>query len=143
MIFVVLALVVIARATLWPQAGAGASAHLGLCLVCGSRGSADFLLNIALFMPLGAALARQGRPAARVAWYAALLSTAIELSQFFIPGRDPSVGDVLANTSGAVLGALVVLRARTWLLPAAPAASRLCRAATLTATSSLSQPVCC
>ncbi len=132
MIFVGCALLVIALATLWPQAGT--STHPGLCLTCGSRGSADVLLNIALFMPLGAALARRGRTVARLALYAALLSGAIELSQFFIPGRDPTIGDVVANTLGAVLGGLLFLHARTWLLPATPAASRLCRVAALTAT---------
>lgn len=121
------ALLLIGLATLWPMPGA--SAISGLCLVCGSRGLADLLLNIILFMPLGMTLARRGHSPRRITTLALLLSTAIELSQFFIPGRDPSVSDVLANTCGAWLGALVFTSATTWLSPALlpTRASRLCR----------------
>lgn len=123
------ALLLIGFATLWPMPGA--SAISGLCLICGSRGLADLLLNIILFMPLGAALALRGHSRRRITTLALLLSTAIEISQFFIPGRDPSVTDVLSNTCGAWLGALVVTSAASWLSPALPPAraSRLCRTA--------------
>ena len=126
------ALLLIAFATLWPMPG---PPHTwGFCLICGGRGAADLLLNIALFMPLGAALALGGRSRGRVTVLALLLSTAIELSQFYIPGRDPSVSDVIANTCGALLGALVVGRAPSWLNPPPGRASHLSRTTTILAT---------
>src|SRR4051812_41839062 len=125
------ALLLIALATLWPMPG---PPHTwGFCLVCGGRGLADLLLNIALFMPLGAALALRGRSRGRITQLALLLSAAIELSQFYIPGRDPSISDVIANTSGAVLGALVVGSASVWLNPRPVLASRLSRTTTILA----------
>ena len=104
---VLAALVLIALATLTPGSGQGG---WGL----GFPDPADLLLNIALFVPLGMAMrswagperARQASPL-RVALLTALgLSTAIELLQLtVIPGRDASPWDVLANTTGAALGA--------------------------------------
>ena len=126
------ALLLIALATLWPMPG---PTHTwGLCLICGGRGLADLLLNIALFMPLGAALALRGRSRGRITLLALLLSTGIELSQFYIPGRDPSVSDVIANTCGALLGAFVVGSASSWLNPRLALASRLSRTTTILAT---------
>lgn len=124
------ALLFIALATLWPMPGE-MQLH-GLCLICGGRGTADLLLNIMLFMPLGAALALRGSSRARVALLALLLSTTIELLQFYIPGRDPSVSDVLANSCGAILGAFIAGSAGSWLRPRPPPAlgSRLSRSAT-------------
>jgi hypothetical protein len=125
--FVALALLAIALATLLPAAG---PPHPWVfCLACGGRGTADLLLNIALFMPLGAALALRGRRPAFVALCGALLSSAIELSQFYIPGRDPTIGDIVANTVGALLGALVIGRVGVWLSPTHATASRLSRGA--------------
>ena len=74
------------------------------CIVCGSPGLADAILNVLLFVPLGASLA-----AARVRWWhigvgSALLSGAIECAQLMIPGRESSLGDILFNTTGAVMG---------------------------------------
>ena len=132
MILVAAALLAIALATLWPASGT--SHQWLLCVVCGNRGTADLLLNSALFMPLGAALALRGQPRRRIVLFAALLSSAIELSQFVIPGRDPTPGDVVANTLGAALGALLVNHARAWLFPTTTRASRLCRGATSAAT---------
>ena len=109
------ALLFIALATLWPMPGE--TQIQGLCLICGSRGTADLLLNIMLFVPLGAALLLRGQSRRRVALWGLLLSTAIELLQFYIPGRDPSVSDVLANTFGTVLGAFIAGSAGSWLSP--------------------------
>ncbi|WP_375390134.1 VanZ family protein, partial [uncultured Amnibacterium sp.] len=47
----------------------------------------------------------------------ALLSTCVELAQgLFLPGRVSSVGDILANTTGAVLGCRVAIALRTLTL---------------------------
>jgi hypothetical protein len=126
-----LALLVIALATLLPASG---TRHEWVfCLACGDRGAADVLLNVALFMPLGAALSLRGRSLSFVALLALLLSSVIELSQFSIPGRDPTFGDVVSNTLGAVLGALLVRRASSWLTPQPQVASWLCRGAAVVA----------
>src|SRR5690606_4383985 len=54
----------IAALTLVPVGG-GAPEQLSSCLICGARGTADAVLNVILFIPLGAALAaRWGAPAA-------------------------------------------------------------------------------
>jgi VanZ family protein len=46
-----------------------------------------------------------------------LLSTAIEVSQIWIPGRDPSLSDFVFNTAGTVFGALLGLHPQSWLHP--------------------------
>jgi hypothetical protein len=74
----------------------------------------EFSANIALFVPFGvlAALLLRRRP-----WIAVLagcaLSCCIELGQLlFLPDRTASVFDVLANTTGTLLGVLAVGLAR-------------------------------
>lgn len=75
----------------------------------------DLTVNVAIYLPLGALLA--GRvPRGRVApWVlvvagASALSLLLESLQAFLPGRVPSRADWLANTAGALLGALAALR---------------------------------
>lgn len=80
------------------------------CIVCGTRGLADFLGNILLFVPLGLALAALGWSWWRVALAGTLLSVGIEALQVFVvTGRDASIGDVLGNGLGALAGALAWL----------------------------------
>lgn len=79
-----------------------------LCLICGSRGSADALLNILLFVPFGWLVARRwGVAAAMVAGLSA--SATVEVLQALIPGRYPTLGDLVFNSVGAGLGAVVRL----------------------------------
>ena len=72
------------------------------------------LLNVVLFVPLGAlAVLATARPWWWVTAGSALASVAIELVQWRWLARDGSSGDVIANTLGALVGALVVtLRGR-------------------------------
>ncbi len=93
------------------------------CIVCGSRGVADALLNMALFFPLGASLGGRMVPN-RLVLGAALTSSVIELTQLLVPGRDASVGDVLFNTLGAWLGMLAVRSLSRWSYPESRLASR-------------------
>ncbi len=97
---------------------------LALCLLCGTRGLADAILNVALFAPLGAALASRWQSALRPILAGFALSGTIELIQILIPGRDPVLGDVLFNTLGAGLGAVMTRTASGWVTPA-PARARL------------------
>ena len=67
----------------------------------------DVLLNVLLFMPLGAALGVLRVRAVGAAAMGFFLSTTIELLQYGIPGREPSARDVLTNTIGTIMGALI------------------------------------
>lgn len=96
------------------------------CVVCGDRGKADFILNVILFVPLGCAIGLTGARWRTALWSGLVLSTGIELTQAFVPGRDTSLGDIISNTSGAVLGffiaRLIVRAARRNNAPALPTA---------------------
>jgi hypothetical protein len=82
--------------------------------------------NLALFLPLGLALRACGLGPWRAAAAAGACSVAVELLQAAgIPGRDPTLSDVVANTGGALLGAWAAGRARGWAAPAPGAARRL------------------
>jgi hypothetical protein len=81
------------------------------CLVCGERGLADALLNIALFAPLGWWVAR-GRGLTAAVLAGAALSLGVEGLQGGIAGRFSTLGDVVFNTTGAALGAWLSERAR-------------------------------
>lgn len=121
---IAVALVLILGATLVPLDPARTH-RFTLCLLCGARGTADALLNVLLFAPLGAALALSGRAGYRPVVYAALLSLSIELTQFAIPGRDPSLGDVCFNTLGAAVGQLLYRLGAAWWRPPERTAARL------------------
>jgi hypothetical protein len=124
--------VAVLAGTLFPSVGGDPERWLA-CVVCGERGIADVLVNLLLFLPLGAALAAAGLRTSRCVFAGALLSAAVEFAQLFIPGRDPSLGDVVFNTAGSGLGAVLVATAPYWLLPPRPQAVRLSRAAALAA----------
>ncbi len=112
-----LSLLMIAAATL--PSGAPSRVHvITLCLVCATNGLASAGLNVALFVPFGFFLQRRWRRTARVVRWGFLLSLAIELLQLtVVQGRETAVGDLVANTAGAALGALLAWRPGAWLLP--------------------------
>jgi hypothetical protein len=77
------------------------------CLVCGSDGGADVLLNIFLFIPFAIGLRLSGLSWRRVIGISALVSLAVEILQLeVVPGRDASLSDLLTNTSGSAVGAI-------------------------------------
>ena len=78
------------------------------CVLCGDFGLADFIANVILFMPLAAGLSGAGLSWRRAVASLFLLSTAIELTQLIIPGRESALGDIVANTLGAALAAALV-----------------------------------
>ncbi len=80
-------------------------------------GLVEWSSNVLMFVPIGFLLAAGLSPARRI-WApatGAVMSTAIELSQkVWLPSRVSSVGDVLANTSGALLGMLILVAGSCW-----------------------------
>lgn len=85
-------------------------------LTSGDEALAELIQNLILFIPLGASLvvAFPRRPYHVVACGAAL-SFCIEFAQQWIPGRDPSVGDIVCNSISTALGVLLVVGAPRWL----------------------------
>ncbi|UCG85491.1 MAG: VanZ family protein [Gemmatimonadota bacterium] len=115
-VLVAASLVVIAGLTLYPDPGAATADWR--CIFCGTRGAADMILNVFLFAPLGSGLALAGVRHRNAFAIAAVVSAAVELAQTAIPGRDASIGDLLANSAGSGLGFGLVVLARYWLTPA-------------------------
>jgi len=84
-------------------------------LTSGDDALAGLLQNLILFIPLGAALTLAGVRPFRVVAIGALLSFSVEFAQQYIPGRDPSLGDIVCNTISTALGVLLVVAAPIWL----------------------------
>ena len=109
-------LVAIAFATLLPSPGPAVDSHF--CLVCGSLGGLNAVLNVFLFVPLGIGLALAGFTGKRAIFITCVLSALIEAAQFsMIAGRDSTIGDVLTNTLGGALGFAIGRYAASWLRP--------------------------
>ncbi len=116
-----LAVAAIVVATLRPS-GSDLAAGWTFYLASGDQAVAEFLQNIILFIPLGLALAlgRARTAPWRLMAAGALLSFAIEFAHQWIPGRDPSLGDIVANTVGTAVGVVVTRTAPLWLAPPPP-----------------------
>jgi VanZ family protein len=74
----------------------------------------EFIANVGMFIPIGALVAALSRH-----WWIALvvgiaLTCGIEFVQLFLPARFPDVRDILANSLGALLGAVVVAAMQSW-----------------------------
>lgn len=123
----------ILAATLLPTGSTLLEREWVRCILCGGLGVSDFVANLVLFLPLGVALALLPWSARRTAVAAALLSTGIEFTQGFVPGRYSSLPDVVLNTLGALLGVALVRSAPRWLDPSPRVAGRLSLAASLAA----------
>ncbi len=78
-----------------------------VCFPCGDRGGADAVLNVALFAPPGFLLALSGAGLGSVAIAGAAASALIETIQTMLPGRFPTLADIVFNALGAVVGWLV------------------------------------
>src|SRR2546422_37014 len=115
--FVVAAAVLaILVATLFP-AGSEVAPGWTTALVGGDDALAGVVQNVLLFLPLGVGLALGGMRGLRLAAVGTLLSLSVECAQQWIPGRDPSVGDVCFNTLGTALGGMLGRTAPLWLAP--------------------------
>ncbi|TFG42502.1 MAG: VanZ family protein [Gemmatimonadales bacterium] len=88
------------------------------CLVCGDLGGVDVFLNILLFLPLGIGLGLAGFSWRRAILLAGLLSFGIELLQMkVVAGRDASLSDLITNTTGGGLGAILGVYWRRLVYP--------------------------
>ncbi len=102
-------------ATLWPTPGAPQPFER-LCIICGSLGGIDFVANVVIFVPLGIALVHEAFGLRRAVVFGALLSALVEALQWrLVPGRDSSLGDLLTNSLGTLLGGILGLHWRSLL----------------------------
>lgn len=109
---------VIAVATLTPgTVAANPGSYDPRCRICGPLTGVDVIGNLLLFIPLGIGLAVAGVARSKVATIGAIASISIELMQIVIPGRDPSIIDVISNTLGAFTGAVFGAHWRLFVLP--------------------------
>jgi glycopeptide antibiotics resistance protein len=74
-------------------------------LTSGDAALAELLQNLILFIPLGIGLRLAGVPLLRAVFIGGLLSFSVEFMQQWVPGRDPSVGDIVCNTTSTAFGA--------------------------------------
>ena len=128
--FLALAVLAICVATL-RSAGDTLPSGWSLSLAEGDEAIAEAIQNLLLFVPFGIALVWRW-PELR--WHRVLatglaLSFTVEFLQQWIPGRDPSLGDIVFNGTSTLLGATLFATAPRWLAPAEHLAPRLALAA--------------
>jgi hypothetical protein len=114
---VAIAILAIAAATLRPIPGTPAIGP-PWCVVCGEFGGTDFVLNIALFIPLGVGLGLTRLHRVDAVAAIVLVTLSVELLQFsYLEGRDASPGDIVANTLGGALGLVAARTAASLIRP--------------------------
>jgi hypothetical protein len=120
-------LVALAALTLTPRAALIGSIPAAFsCLLCSPPSLRDALLNVALFIPLGFALGFLGLSTMRAGGVALLVSLVVEALQgFVVVGRDASVFDLITNTIGGAVGAIIAAGIWTILKPSPQQACRL------------------
>jgi len=102
------------------------------CIICGPLGGVDFTLNTVLFVPFGLALMWLTGHWRRPALIGAVTTLCIETLQWrLIPGRDASLGDLLANCMGTLIGAWLAVAGLRWLNATRIDARRLAAVASL------------
>jgi hypothetical protein len=113
----------IARLTLKPD-GPFLPAEFQLCITCGNKGTADFILNLLLFVPLGLGLRLAGLRNWVVCGTSILLTITIEALQYWVvTGRESALNDIVSNSLGGCLG-VVLANALGVLLAPTPALAR-------------------
>ena len=124
--FVILSVLAICVATL-RSAGDTLPVGWSFSLAEGDEAIAEIIQNLLLFLPFGVALVWRWP---QLRWRQVLgagvaLSFTVEFLQQWIPGRDPSVGDIVANATSTLLGAALVWTAPRWVAPSERVAPRL------------------
>jgi hypothetical protein len=105
-----------------------------LCIFCGSLGGVDFVLNIILFVPLGMAARLTMNRWPAVVMTGVATTVVIETLQWrMIPGRDASLGDLIANTAGTLIGAWLAAAIFRWWRATGPAARAYARVSSIVA----------
>jgi VanZ family protein len=124
--WVIAAFALIGSLTLLPDPENAWSKHFW-CWSCGAEGdTADFFLNVILFVPLGAALRQAGvRGRSAIVVVAATTILIEALQSFVIVGRDASVRDVVTNVLGGIIGYFVAFRLDALWNPSRVVARRL------------------
>jgi VanZ like family len=117
-------LLFIAALTLTPQFAATKSPP-SLCVLCGERAGLDTILNVLLFIPFGFGMRLAGMSRRRAFAIGLVTTITVELLQLVIPGRDTSLGDVITNSSGGLIGILCADMWRVVLVPSRRDATRL------------------
>jgi hypothetical protein len=109
-------IILICVATLTPQPGHSETSPF--CILCGSLGGVDAVLNVLLFLPLGIGLALSGARSSKALLGILIFSATIEVAQFLvISGRDSAIGDVLSNVLGGAIGLALVRWFDVWWNP--------------------------
>lgn len=86
----------------------------------------DALLNLLLFAPLGVGLGSAGARPKRAILGMIAGTVIIELLQYFVmPGRDPTLRDVVLNSIGAAIGYAAGARPQVIVMPSRSAATKL------------------
>jgi len=86
-------------------------------LASGDEAVAEVIQNLLLFIPFGMALGALGVRWRKLLVTGLALSFCVEFLQQWIPGRDPSVGDIVTNVASTLLGGALVWTAPRWLEP--------------------------
>lgn len=118
-------LLFIGVATLTPEWSSPKPDLAVTCLLCGDLGGPDLVLNVALFVPLGLALAALGVRPMHALGVSLALSLGIEGIQVLLPGRSTTLRDALCNAAGGWLGAILWIRVPRWMTPSPGTAVRL------------------
>jgi len=124
-VIVAASVIFIASMTLWPVEAATMSLT-SLCVFCGNLGGVDFALNTVLFVPLGLGLRWLLGNWKTPVLIGATITLVVETLQWrIVPGRDASLGDLLANTLGTLIGVWLAIESLRWLNATHVAARRL------------------
>lgn len=126
------ALLIIAAATLRPAGDASVAAWCLSCILAERALLADFIANVVLFIPLGAGLRAAGVPLSRALFAGAVASLGVEVLQAtVVVGRHARVTDLVSNTLGTAAGFRLADLARVLLMPRRILAGRLAAGALL------------
>ncbi|HUQ84645.1 MAG TPA: VanZ family protein [Gemmatimonadaceae bacterium] len=88
------------------------------CVVCGTTGVADVLVNVLLYVPYGVGLTLAGMRPWRAFGLVVATTFAVELLQYrVLVGRDGTLSDVLTNSLGGGIGIALVRHWRSLVVP--------------------------
>ncbi len=114
---IILAALAIACFTLSPESGVPVR-PFDFCILCGTYGSTNLVLNAMLFLPLGAALRRKGLSFIPALVTCLAITITVELLQLLVVrGRYATLGDIFANAGGGGAGWLLAAKWHVFARP--------------------------